>query len=172
VATGSGHFRSCSAKSRSLTITSPVGYRWWTVCPYDEILAASDRNSFFLFRSARLARATSLSKARKHITAIPRAEMINATHQWSGIEEKTFARKFMEFGKTESDAKRNTSRSARSEDYEGVVLRGDSFSESNRRNRRSQSRQAQTIERGASRSSTPRLMSGTITNSRTVTPEM
>ena len=28
VTTASGRFRSCSAKSRSLTITSPVGYRW------------------------------------------------------------------------------------------------------------------------------------------------
>jgi hypothetical protein len=28
VATASGRLRSCSAKSRSLTITSPVGYRW------------------------------------------------------------------------------------------------------------------------------------------------
>jgi hypothetical protein len=57
VATASGHFRSRSAKSRSLTITSPVDYRWWVVWPYDEILSASDRNSFFLFRSSRLARA-------------------------------------------------------------------------------------------------------------------
>ena len=33
--------------------------------------------------------------------------MIIATHQWSGIEENTFVRKFMGlFGGTESDAKR------------------------------------------------------------------
>ena len=33
--------------------------------------------------------------------------MINATHQRSGIEEKTFVRKFMElFGGMESDAER------------------------------------------------------------------
>jgi hypothetical protein len=28
-------------------------YRWWVVWPYDEILSASDRNSFFCFRSVR-----------------------------------------------------------------------------------------------------------------------
>ena len=33
VATMSGCLRSCSAKSRSLTTTSPVGYRWWTLRP-------------------------------------------------------------------------------------------------------------------------------------------
>jgi hypothetical protein len=87
VVTASGRFRSCSAKSRSLTITSPVGYRWWVVCPYDEILSASDRNSFFCFRSDRLARIASVPKARRHIAAIPRAETINAIHQRSGTEE-------------------------------------------------------------------------------------
>jgi hypothetical protein len=77
------------------------------VCPYDEILSASDRNSFFLFRSARLARIPSVSKTRRHIAAIPRAETIKATHQRSGIEEKTLVRKFMElFGRTASDAER------------------------------------------------------------------
>jgi len=33
--------------------------------------------------------------------------MINATHHWSGIEEKTLVRKFMGLiGRTESDAER------------------------------------------------------------------
>jgi len=66
------------------------------VRPYDEIFSASDRNSFFLVCSARLVRESSVSKARRHIAAIPRAEMINATHQWSGIEEEILVRKFME----------------------------------------------------------------------------
>src|SRR5438067_12049411 len=62
------------------------------VRPYDEIFSASDRNSFFLFRSARLARTASVSKARTHIAAIPRAETINATHQCSGTDERISGR--------------------------------------------------------------------------------
>src|ERR1039457_1666514 len=58
------------------------------MCPYDEILSASDLNSFFLFRSARLARTTSVSSARRHIAVIPVTEMINATHQCSGTDER------------------------------------------------------------------------------------
>jgi hypothetical protein len=77
------------------------------VCPYEEILSASDRSSLFFFRSARLARASSVSKARTQIAAIPKAEMINATHQRRGIEEKTLVRKFMGlFDRMESDAER------------------------------------------------------------------
>jgi hypothetical protein len=48
-----------------------------------------------LFCSARLAREASVSQTRMQIAAIPRAEMINATHQWSGIEEKTLVSEFM-----------------------------------------------------------------------------
>jgi hypothetical protein len=41
------------------------------------------------------------------MAAIPRAKMINANHQRSGIVEKTFVRKFMKLlGRTESDAER------------------------------------------------------------------
>jgi hypothetical protein len=87
VITTSGRFRNSCAKSRSLTITSPVGYRWCTVCPYDEILSASDRNSFFLFRSARLARTSSVSKDRMQMVATPRRVTINMIHQRSGTDE-------------------------------------------------------------------------------------
>jgi hypothetical protein len=59
------------------------------MCPYDEIFSASDFNSFWLFRSARLARTPSVSNARRHIAAIPGTEMINAAHQCSGTDEKT-----------------------------------------------------------------------------------
>jgi hypothetical protein len=51
--------------------------------------SASDRNSFFLFRSARLARASLVSKARIRRATIPRTEMIKTTHQHSGIDDKT-----------------------------------------------------------------------------------
>jgi len=41
------------------------------------------------------------------MAATTRRETINMIHQWSGIEENTFVRKFMElFGRTESDAER------------------------------------------------------------------
>jgi hypothetical protein len=46
VITASGRFRSSSAKSRSLTIASPVGYRWCVVWPYDES-SLSQRPQFF-----------------------------------------------------------------------------------------------------------------------------
>jgi hypothetical protein len=70
-------------------------------------LSASDLKSFFFLRPADLARASSVSKTRKHVAAIPTAGIMNVTHQWSGIEEKTFVKKFMKlFCRTESDAER------------------------------------------------------------------
>jgi hypothetical protein len=92
------------------------------VCPYDEIFSASDRNSFFFFRPARFVRESSVSKTRRHIAAIPRAEMIIATHQWSGMEEEILVRKFMDYRQNKIGCKKNTSQSASREDYEGVVL--------------------------------------------------
>ena len=71
VATAARGRRSCPAKSRLLTITSPVG---GTPCPYPEMLAANNRNSFLLFRSVDLAPASSVSRPRKHITATPSAK--------------------------------------------------------------------------------------------------
>jgi hypothetical protein len=55
------------------------------------MLSASDRNSFFLFRSARLVRASSVSKARKHVAVIPTAGTINAIHQCSRSDDNTSA---------------------------------------------------------------------------------
>ena len=53
--------------------------------PYPEILSASDRSSFFLIRSVRLARDASVSNARVQITARPAAQEIRAIHQYKGI---------------------------------------------------------------------------------------
>jgi hypothetical protein len=67
----SGRFRSCSAKSFSPTTTSPVGYRLWTLRAYLEILSATARISSCLFRCARSARASPVSRHRRHVSAIP-----------------------------------------------------------------------------------------------------
>ncbi len=164
VMTAAGGFRSCSARSRSLTITSPVGYRWWTLCANDEILSASDLNSFLLFCSARRARTPSGSKTRRHIAATPRPEMISASHQRSGIEEKTFMSNFMKLF-------RRTGRMQRipSNPHDAKITNGrledDHSPKGNRQ--ASQDRRRLLSEARA----IPRLMSGTMTNSRTLTSE-
>src|SRR5437660_11938130 len=50
VATVSGRLRSCSAESRSLPTTSPVGQRGCTLRRYLAIVVASVRRSFFRLR--------------------------------------------------------------------------------------------------------------------------
>jgi len=59
------------------------------------LLSASDRSSLSFFRSARLARDLSVSKARADATTIVRAPILDTIHQYNGMDETIFVKEFM-----------------------------------------------------------------------------